>query len=384
MANRYWVGGAGTWDSFSTANWSTTSGGASGASAPTAADVALFDANSGTGTCTTDATAVCSAITFDSATVTLTLGANFTTAGTLTYVQGSIDFAGFSLSAFAVSSNNSNTRVVTFGGGKFIITGNGASVWDLRTLTGVTFNGTPVADLTYSGATGTRTILNGSAAGGTEANSVSFNITAGADTITFASGVNVAIKNLNFTGFAGTWTATTRKIYGLLTVSSGMTLGAGTGATIFASTSGTSTITTNGKTLDFPLTFDGAGGTFEFADALTQGSTRAFTLTNGAVKLKNGVTSTVGAFATSGTNQKFLQSTVAGSQATLSQASGTVSASYLTIQDINATGGATWNAFYENQNFDGGNNTGWDFGIFPEVQDEVMYRIRSFTEARRF
>jgi hypothetical protein len=46
MADRYWVGGTGSWNS--TAKWSTTSGGASGASVPTASDNAIFDANSAT------------------------------------------------------------------------------------------------------------------------------------------------------------------------------------------------------------------------------------------------------------------------------------------------------------------------------------------------
>jgi hypothetical protein len=46
MADRYWVGGSGSWNS--TAKWSTTSGGASGASVPTATDNAIFDANSAT------------------------------------------------------------------------------------------------------------------------------------------------------------------------------------------------------------------------------------------------------------------------------------------------------------------------------------------------
>jgi hypothetical protein len=36
MADRYWVGGTGTWSSTNTANWSTSSGGAGGASVPTA------------------------------------------------------------------------------------------------------------------------------------------------------------------------------------------------------------------------------------------------------------------------------------------------------------------------------------------------------------
>lgn len=43
MATRYWVGGAGTWDATTTTNWSATSGGAGGASAPTSADNAIFN-----------------------------------------------------------------------------------------------------------------------------------------------------------------------------------------------------------------------------------------------------------------------------------------------------------------------------------------------------
>ena len=46
MADRYWVLGTGTWNSTSTTNWSASSGGAGGASVPTAADNVFFDANS--------------------------------------------------------------------------------------------------------------------------------------------------------------------------------------------------------------------------------------------------------------------------------------------------------------------------------------------------
>ena len=46
MADRYWVGGTGTWNSSNTANWSATSGGASGASVLTSADNVLFNDNS--------------------------------------------------------------------------------------------------------------------------------------------------------------------------------------------------------------------------------------------------------------------------------------------------------------------------------------------------
>ena len=134
------------------------------------------------------------------------------------------------------------------------------------------------------------------------------------------------------------------------------------GSLVMSATS-TKTITVSTKTIDQPIIFNGIGGAWQFQDALTQGSTRAFTITNGTVQLKAGVTSTVGALATSGTNQKYLQSTLAGSQATLSQAGGTVNSIYLTIKDINATGGATWNAYTTNNNVDAGNNLGWDFSF---------------------
>jgi hypothetical protein len=141
---------------------------------------------------------------------------------------------------------------------------------------------------------------------------------------------------------------------------------------------GSKTITTNGVVINRPISFPStaSGGIWSFADALTQGSTRAFTITAGTVKFKNGVTSTVGAFGTSGTAQKFLGSSVAGSQATLSQASGTVNVSNLTIQDIKATGGATWNAFTNDGSVDDGNNDGWNFlAITRPVLRRVFTRV---------
>jgi hypothetical protein len=55
MANRFWVGGTGTWDNVSTAHWSTSSGGSAGASVPQRTDTAVFDSNSGGGTVTVTA-----------------------------------------------------------------------------------------------------------------------------------------------------------------------------------------------------------------------------------------------------------------------------------------------------------------------------------------
>jgi hypothetical protein len=277
---------------------------------------------------------------------------------TLTLTSGTFDLKNLTLTTGLFSSSNSNVRAINFGTGNITITGNAGTVWAAGNVANFSYTGTPTINCTYSGSTGTRT-LNASTTSGSEANALTFNISAGSDIVTFGNNNNV--KNVNFTGFSGTFSNTALSVYGNYTISSGMTVTAGANAVTFAATSGTQQITTNGKTLDMPLTFNGIGGTFAFQDALTQGSTRAFTVTNGTVQLKVSATSTVGSFVTSGTNQKFLQSTSAGTQATLSQASGTVSASYLTIKDINATGGATWNAFTTNNNIDAGNNLGWDF-----------------------
>lgn len=385
MAFRYWVGGSGTWNNASTANWSATSGGAAGASAPIAGDSVRFNANSGTAaTVTVAASAVCADVIMDKADMTLQWTGNSVFSATFILTSGTVDFNNQSPSFFAFNTENSNTRTLK-GPGTPKLTGNNQTILSLTTATGLTVTGDPIFDCTYSGSTGTRAIQAPTiSSGATEAMGINFKISAGTDIIANST-VDRTFKDLDFTGFSGTLSQVPRRIYGNLTLSSGMTITASANSTTFSATSSTKTITTNGRTMDIPLVFDGAGGTFQFADALTQGSTRSFTITNGTVKLKNGTTSTVGSFATgAGTTQRFLQSTVAGSQATISDASGTNTATYLTIQDIAATGGATWNAFAANGSIDAGNNTGWNFGYTPQYAYEYPIELRSFTERTRF
>jgi hypothetical protein len=278
---------------------------------------------------------------------------NLVCSNTVTLNQNTLDLNDQVLTANIFSSNNSNTRSIDFGTGKIVLKGTGV-VWTTATNTGFTVAGTPVVDVDNNTATAT-TVTTGSLS---ETNAVSFNYISGTYTLTDANSV---YRNLDFTGFAGTVPNSVRTLFGGLTLEGGATNSAGGNATTFAATSGTHQITTDGVTVNYPLVFNGNGGTFEFQDALTQASTRAFTITNGTVELLAGATSTVGSFSTTGVDQKVLQSTTPGVQATLSQASGTVDASYLTIKDINATGGATWNAFITSGNVDDGNNTGWDF-----------------------
>jgi hypothetical protein len=268
------------------------------------------------------------------------------------------------------------TGTLAFGTNSITIAGNAVTVFNQPATMSVT--GTPVVNVTYAGAVGTRTITGSTS----EANAISINVTAGTDIVTTSA---LTTKNLNFTGFSGTLSNNARTIYGNLTFSIGMTLTAGAAATTFAATSGAQQITTNTKTLDFPITFNGVGGTFAFQDALTQGSTRNFTITNGTVQLKAGVTSTVGSFVANNANTKFLQSTTPGSQATISQASGTVTVADLTIRDSNAVGGASWTAYVDYENVDAGNNDGWNFSLSPPYASyEPPIIIRSFTQPRRF
>ncbi len=236
---------------------------------------------------------------------TVTLADAFTTAAsrTLTLTNGTLNMNGKATSVGAFDSSNSNTRSITSGGATLTLTGNNATIWIMSTATGFTLNDALQIDSTYSGSTGTRTMQHGTSAGGTEVDSPSIKFSAGTDIISLSSGGKV--KNLDFTGFAGTFSNNNPTIFGNLTISTGMTASAGAQTIFFAATSGTKTITSNGKTLDFPITFNGVGGTFQLADAMTVGSTRTLTLTNGTFNM-NGFNATVGVFASTNSNTRTL------------------------------------------------------------------------------
>ena len=384
MASRYWVGGTGTWDASDTTHWSATSNGAAGASAPTTADNVFIDVNSGSGTITTAAGATCLDSTLNNANITLALGANFTQTGLFTFTVGTVTLNSYSFTSSRLTSAVDNVRALNFGTGKIILSGNNASIMNVGAVANLTVTGSKNIEFSYAGSTGTRSVASASVAGGnTESKALNLKFLGGTDILSFNNAR--AHGTIDFDNFAGTCNNASFIVFGDFKISSGMTLAAGTGTITMSATSGTRTITTNGKTVDQPITFNGAGGTFAFTDALTQGSTRAFTILNGTVQLKNGVTSTVGSFVANNSNLKYLQSTTPGDQATLSQASGTVNVVDLNIADINAIGGATWNAYIDYENVDAGNNDGWNFGLSPPYETyEPPIIIRSFTQPRRF
>jgi hypothetical protein len=246
-----------------------------------------------------------------SGTQTVQLQDNLTLGSTRTFTltSGTLDLSSGNrtLSTGLFSSTNSNTRSILFGTGNITVTGNDINVIAIQTATGFTYTGTPTVNCTYSGSTGTRNIAFGTTAGGTEANALNFNISAGSDIVGINSAGTSSAKNINFTGFTGTFAsaASIRRWYGNVTFSSGMTVEAGAGVVVFAATSGTQQITTAGKTLDFPITQDGVGGTVQLQDALTMGSTRTLTLTNGTFNANN-YNVTTGLFSSSNTNARTL------------------------------------------------------------------------------
>jgi len=378
MADRYWVGGTGTWSSTNTANWSASSGGATGASVPTASDNVFFDVNSNVGTgaftCTMANTPrVCNDFTASGLDGTMTLagsGIGLTVSGSLTFpatnftrtytgtttfnatttgktvttngvafgagvtfngvgggwtlgsaltvptgsttttlTNGTLNLASYTLSTGLFNSSNSNTRTIAFGTGQISCTGTG-TVWTTATITGLTTTGTQVVNVTSAGSTAI-TVSTGALS---EANSISYNFTGGTYALTFLDVTNYSARSVNFTGYAGTLAelsdpaAAPVIIYGDLTLSAGMTLTASTtgNGLSFRKTSGTSNITTNGKTIPFILTFNGVGGTFQLQDALTtSGATSDINLNNGTLNL-NGKTLTPGSTFITGTGTKNL------------------------------------------------------------------------------
>ncbi len=110
--DRFWVGGAGTWNTTSTTNWSATSGGPSGASVPTVADSVFFD-QAGTYTIGMAGALACLDITVSAGTVTFAQGASPTL-----NVRGSMDLlAGTVWSAIPITFTATTTgKTVTTNG----------------------------------------------------------------------------------------------------------------------------------------------------------------------------------------------------------------------------------------------------------------------------
>ncbi len=206
MADRYWVGGTANWDGTAGTKWSTTSGGAGGASVPTSADDVFFDAASGAVTCTlasgntgskslnftgftgtftgslnfqiygsltinsgmtythtgtmnfnatatiTTAGKTLGPVTIGGSGITVDLADALTSSGAVTVTQGTFTTNNFNVTATSLSSSNSNTRTINLGSSTVTLTL--TSPISMATTTGLTLNaGTSTIVINSSGAT---------------------------------------------------------------------------------------------------------------------------------------------------------------------------------------------------------------------------------------
>lgn len=337
MPDRFWVGGAGNWSS--TTKWSATSGGASGASVPTSADDAIFDANSGgkfTATVDTAQSVNSLRITPSSGagvlqialTAPLTTG-NLTTTGTAgnnriwfrsnTYGI-SIDF----IVNGTVSISDCDFRGLYVRGTAAPISG--TRIGNRGECRGITFS-TPKT--VYWNLAGTQGWGNNgwAATSGGSPNTDNFPLpqdtavvnNAGAIT-TLTTDFITYVPNVDFSARTSAFTFSTAPIgitcYGNWANGSGVSF-FGTN-TITFSGGGTQTITSAGKTFSCPITVDTYGGTVQLADALNIGS-NALTVTNGTFNTA-GYAVTAGTLASSNSNVRTVN--LGASTITLAQNNG--------------------------------------------------------------
>jgi len=348
MANRYWVGGTGTWDTTTTTNWSATSGGAGGASVPTSTDAVFFDANSGSGTVTYPEGVECLSLTCTGFTGTINSG-----------------IFGLGISVYG--------NVTLSSGGTY--TALSLSINNVCTLTSV---GKHILYLAVGDATGNANLTLG--------DDLYCGVVGDYGTIGFFDGTfNANNKNVSCSGFysvdvgftrtlnmgTGTWTLFGTDYDGGW-MSAGfddvinMTINCDTSTINFTPPAGGTTYFSSHNKTYYNVNMGGAGSILVFWNYATNifntisTSAQPCTLTFYA-----GRTYTVTNFNVSGTagNLVTLQSNAAGTQFSLSKASGTVSVDYLSIKDSNATGGANWYAGTHSTNVS--NNLGWTFTAPP-------------------
>ena len=284
MADRFWVGGTGTWDASSTTNWSATTGGAGGASVPTSADTVTFNASSGTSFTVTIATGydpVVGAVSGGAASVTL-------------------DINNQNLTCTSFNFSGTSVRLIAFGSsGRITVTGNAAQVFTIQIDTNLTCSGSKNVYFTYSGGTGTRTIST-CTAGAIATNGLNYYFQGGTDIITISGASGIIVRDIDFTGFSGTQTTNVIRAYGNITLSATMTLtNTATTWNFQGPSGGTQTFTTAGMPLPVGITVNAAGGNVVLADNVSGPTVGALTLTAGTLNLNN-QTINIGTFASNG------------------------------------------------------------------------------------
>lgn len=345
-ANRFWVGGTNTWNSTAASKWSTTSGGAGGASVPGSGDIAIFDANSGGGT--------------------VSIGGGIPTIGGL-------NMSAAATMTLAGSPNMTVNGNVTLGTnvtytyvGTMILTG---------TLVSFNPNGVSVSfSLELNNSGGNHSLAGPfSSTGGitiTTLNAFNTNnhaITVASFSIPSLSNLSLGSSPITLTGTGTAWNLGTVPTFNVGTSTIKFTNATASGVT-FAG---------NGKAYNIVWFSRGSSvGTNTITGANTFSEFRDDGSAAHQIIFPSATTQTFTTFTVNGNPGALisLRSSTPSSQHTLSKLSGTVNADYLNIQDSNASGGAIWEPGANS--IDSGNNTGWNFPA-PPVSAIPTFAIRS-------
>ena len=310
-ADRYWVGGTGTWNTSSTTNWAISSGGTAGASAPAFNDSVTIDANSGTGTITCTA-GVCNNLTV-TASQAITLGASSSTLsiyGNLSYPSGG-SFVSFNGITFTFAATSTGKTITT----------------NSRQLGLVTFNGvgggwTLQDDLTV---VATLTLTNGSF------NANNFNVT----------GTSFSSSNSNTRTLAmgsGTWTLSSTFTIWNLATTTGLTFNANTSTIVLSNTSASSKTFAGGGLTYYNLSISAATGvaTYIITGANTFNQISSSKTVTYTITLPASTTTTVTTWNPTGSsgNLLTLQSSLLLTAATLA-VTNAFTVNYGLIQDVN-------------------------------------------------
>jgi len=291
MANKYWVGGAGTLDGATTTHISDSDGGAGGAAYPATTDDFYVTASSGTFPFT---------LTLSVSPTFASFNAAASSAIARLLLASSVVGTQRTITAAAVSLTDVDFTDITGAGAAAPFTG--TRLGNAAGNSGITF--TTAADKFYVGNTanwnGTVWALTSGGAAGADnfplpqdtayldANSFSAN----GQTLT----INGAFRlpSIVASGTDQTYTIATGTnaptLYGsAYTLDSNATV-SGTGALTFSGRN-TQTITSAGKSWTQPFTINSIGGTVMLGDALTLPSTLTFTQTNGTLNLNGQILS---------------------------------------------------------------------------------------------
>ena len=255
--------------------------------------------------------------------------------------------------AFTVGGSVATARSLTYGSGGNLVansrTGSTNAIFNMSQGAAFTVTADPTSGkrpFTYSGTAAIAlSAFNGTLAGITESNALDLIVTATG--ITSSSYASSVFRHVDFSAAGATSVTFSGTVYGDFTMGTGVTTyTASTSVVItFASTSATErVITTNGKTLNRPITFNGVGGSWRFADDATIGTAaETLTLTRGSVNL-NGKVVTVPKFSTLNSNVRTLDFSVAGSRMDLS-ANGTTVIEF-TATNLTVLGTSDFNLTY--------------------------------------